>query len=249
MKKINLVGNKYDRLIVLRETNKRTRQGSIIWECVCDCGNTVFSTGGNLKRYNTKSCGCLNRQKRAVSCLKHGMTNTPEFKCWQHIISRCTKPFDRSYKNYGGRGISICERWFFSFQNFFEDMGNRPSNNHSIERNNVNGNYEPSNCRWATRDEQAKNKRNTRRVEYQGEFYHVNELCKKIGISKVTLYNKLRDKKEIGKTHNGVIILNTLTGIYYDTFREAAKSASMVIKTLMYQLNEAKVNKTPFLRA
>lgn len=132
------------------------------WRCRCDCGQIRDVFQGNLTRGLSQSCGCLTREVNSAQKFKHG--KPPEFNCWASMKQRCSNPALRSYKDYGGRGITVCERWRDSFLAFLEDMGKRPSPDHSIERIDVNGNYEPSNCRWATRKEQGRNKRTTRKV-------------------------------------------------------------------------------------
>ncbi|QVD49166.1 hypothetical protein LUCX_96 [Xanthomonas phage vB_XciM_LucasX] len=119
------------------------------------------------------------------------MSGTREYAAWGAMISRCHNPNAQALDNYGGRGISVCERWRSSFENFYNDMGPRPSDEHSIERRNVNGNYEPGNCYWATADVQANNRRNTLYVEYLGERLTVMALSEKTGVPYQKLYERI----------------------------------------------------------
>lgn len=131
------------------------------WHCKCSCGIDIVAWASSLVSGNTKSCGCLQRKRTSEASTTHGEghTATAEYRCWTHIKTRCYNPRIKNFDCYGGRGITVCERWRDSFENFLADMGRRPSPNHSIDRYpNPDGNYEPSNCRWATRSQQEQNK-------------------------------------------------------------------------------------------
>lgn len=124
---------------------------SYYWKCLCDCGNRVIIQGNKLRSGRTKSCGCIVKVKK-------GLSTSPEYGTWSSMIQRCYDSKCRSYKNYGGRGITVCERWKSSFFNFLEDMGKRPIEK-TLDRINNDGNYEFSNCKWSTKSEQAQNRR------------------------------------------------------------------------------------------
>ena len=147
---------KYNRLLIIEiipGKNKKVK-------CVCDCGNIGSYFLFNLKSGKTKSCGCLYKESRATN-VTHGHSKTPLYVCWKSMKSRCYNKNRKDYYLYGGRGIIVCDRWINSYENFLSDMGEKPSAEYSIDRIDVNGNYEPSNCRWATPTEQRLNQRKT----------------------------------------------------------------------------------------
>lgn len=155
---INLVGEKFGKLTVLALYQKGKHSK---WICKCECFNFHIAVGGNLKSGVTRSCGCLMREvKRDLSkIIKHGKYKSQEFNTWHMMLQRCYKKNATGYENYGGRGIKVCDRWRDSFQNFYEDMGNKPSQDHTLDRIDVNGDYELSNCKWSTKFQQSVNQR------------------------------------------------------------------------------------------
>lgn len=149
------------------------------FECTA-CGRTDYQTIGTtaLKRAEdgcTVSCGCMRSDSQRKGKTTHGMSGIPEYKTWKRMICRCTYPSVPNYPNYGGRGIDVCRRWRDSFEAFYADMGPRPSPAHSIERDDSDGNYEPDNCRWATDDEQRRNKSVNVNLTFRGETRVLND--------------------------------------------------------------------------
>lgn len=183
---------RFTRLVVKsREPSKDGKE--IYWLCVCDCGtekriNEKLLTG----RYRPKSCGCLERGRKSAASTVHGMHGTPEYHAWGNMIARCGKPHHPDFKNYGGRGIVVCPAWG-NFKAFFKDMGSRPSDRHSLDRADNDGNYEPGNVRWALRSVQNNNSRQCRRLTYQGRTQNLTQWATEVGINIRTLKSRLDD--------------------------------------------------------
>src|SRR5215210_7372804 len=159
-KLVDLAGERFGRLIVIERVQNFKSRGAK-WLCKCDCGRTTEVLSSSLRhlKRGTKSCGCLIGVNLVTMVyVKHGLRYTPEYKVWNNMHTRCRNPKFRYFKDYGGRGITVCERWK-RLENFYADMGPRPTPTHSIDRIDVNGNYEPSNCRWATPTQQVLNRR------------------------------------------------------------------------------------------
>lgn len=173
----DLTGKKFNRLTVLSRAENRKKV--VFWLCICDCGVRKEIGAQQLSHNRVKSCGCYMKEVLRESGKKvgnlpktgtHNKSKTPEHNTWLNIKSRCSlRRRLPIYKDYWGRGISVCERWLESFENFYSDMGPRPSKHHSIDRIDNNGNYEPGNCRWATTKEQSVNRRNNHYIEFNGQ--------------------------------------------------------------------------------
>ena len=172
---------KFGRLTVLSYMGKKSN-GNTYWLCQCQCGKRKSIRRGDFVSGKTQSCGCLNLEIMT----KHGQHKTPEYKAWVKMRFRCLNPNEPSFHSYGGRGIKVCKRWA-KFENFIEDMGKRPSKKHSIDRVDVNGDYKPSNCRWATIRQQSRNRRDNHWITYKGKTLILNDWAKKLKIHKATL--------------------------------------------------------------
>lgn len=164
------------------------RGGILVADCLCDCGKLRVVAVANLRRGNSKSCGCQRGPKD-----RNGWSRLPEYKVWDTMKQRCNNPKREGYENYGGRGISVCGRWKDSFEMFYADMGPRPGDKYSIERIDVNANYEPSNCCWATASQQAQNRRKARRLTFQGLTLSAHQWSLKMGYSRDRVGDRVRN--------------------------------------------------------
>jgi hypothetical protein len=186
-------GKRFGRLTVIKfeESNKKGR----IWLCKCDCGNEVMVSTGVLNSGRKKSCGCLQKEvgeRNMEISTKHGMKGTRIYRIWQNMKRRCSNRNCREYLHYGGRGISVCEDWANDFLSFYKwSIENGYTDELTIDRIDVNGNYEPSNCRWSTVKEQATNRRSNLSIEINGETKTVKEWCNISGITESTFYDRI----------------------------------------------------------
>ena len=188
---IDLAGQRFGRLVAIELVGKN-RHKQLKWLCQCDCGKKKIVTGYHLKSENTKSCGCL--LKENIVNTRHGHSRKGKwsrtYKAWAAMTKRCINPKDISYKNYGGRGIEVCDRWKI-FENFLTDMGESPTDRHQIDRIDNNDNYYPENCRWATPRENSRNRRNSIVVIYNNKAQHLKILAEKFNINYHTLWNRI----------------------------------------------------------
>lgn len=190
-RKVN-VGDDFVRLTVTREAAKyHSPKGQMHRqvECKCVCGNIVIVRTSSLRSGLTISCGCLQREKAAVNrrnSATHGMDGTTTYKAWASMKQRCLNPKHEFFNHYGGRGIQVCDSWLESFKNFFADMGECPEGL-TLDRIENDGNYEPANCRWATRFQQNSNRRNATLLTMDGETMCVSEWSRKTGIHQDTI--------------------------------------------------------------
>ena len=194
-KALELAGQRFGRLLVIDRHPNSSSCGHTRWNCRCDCGQQLVVAGNNLKSGNSNSCGCLQREMAKTSNTTHGLGHVDEYSVWSGMIQRCTNPNSEAYDNYAGRGIFVCDRWM-SFENFYADMGPRPSPMHSLDRIINDQGYNPENCRWATRVVQNNNTRSNRLIEYKGQMYTLSQLSQlpqvlANGISYNTLLNRL----------------------------------------------------------
>ena len=190
---INLVGETFGRLTVLEKQPESKIK--LKWICQCDCGKRTIVLGGGLKSGNTRSCGCLKMEGGRDGKITHGQSDSPTYKSWSDMKSRCNNPRKLDYPDYGGRGIQVCDRWMNSFSLFLADMGFRP-NGTTLDRIDVNGHYQPDNCRWATQKQQQRNKRNTRNVLFRGRSRSLAEWAEGLHLP----YDVLRYRLNAGWT-------------------------------------------------
>lgn len=158
------------------------------WFCECDCGRHTYAQPHSLKIGKTRGCGY------SAGCTTHGLSRTPEYSTWTGMKRRCYSPNHKSYKNYGGKGIIVCDRWLESFENFLEDMGNRPEDM-SIERKDRDGNYEPSNCEWADNATQLENRSATVIIKYNGKTQSLKKWSEETGLPAPTIRDRMRKHK------------------------------------------------------
>ena len=180
------IGKKYNRWTILKyEGTNHLKKSQFL--CRCDCGKEKIIVLGNLKTGQSKSCGCLNDEKRKgnTRSKKHGMSFSREYSTWRAMLDRCENKTYREYPDYGGRGIKICERWH-DFNNFYADMGERPEGT-TLDRIDNNGNYEPSNCRWATAKTQSNNRRSNTLITYNGRTQTLQQWADETGIYSGTI--------------------------------------------------------------
>lgn len=180
----------------------KTAGGHRLWECVCTCGNTCVVAAYKLKSGHTRSCGCLQKETASEigkAAATHGKTGSPEYYVWHGMKSRCYREDDPGYHRYGGRGITVCDRWLESFENFYADMGDKPSSEYSLDRIDVNGPYSPENCRWATVEQQANNKRSNVVLTSNGKSQTGAQWARELGIPLATLQWRLHNGWEVSR--------------------------------------------------
>lgn len=181
MRKVDMLGRKFGLLTVVEEAEER-KDGKVCWICKCDCGNECTVIGKNLRNGNTQSCGCM-KKSIGDKTRTHGMRNTRLYKIWHDMKRRCYDKRRKAYERYGGKGIQVCDEWKNDFMAFYNwAMDNGYQENLTIDRIDNDGNYEPSNCRWATQKEQQNNRTNNRYVTYEGETMTVAQMEQKHGI-------------------------------------------------------------------
>lgn len=198
-KLIDMTGQKYGRLTVIsRAENATDKDGTIRakWNCICDCGTLITVRGKDIRSGNTKSCGCMNREAISASNLAnkttHGGRYTRLYKIWRGMKDRCYNDKLSYYARYGGRGIMVCKEWLDDFQSFKEwALVNGYSDNLTLDRIDVNGNYEPSNCRWVTMKEQGNNRRTNHTLTYNGETKTISEWAETTGLSKGAIWHRI----------------------------------------------------------
>lgn len=188
----DLKGKIFGKLRVIEKLPPSDKDTHISWKCLCECGNYSNVSGTKLVNGITRSCGCLRR----IANITHGMRNTPEYGIWLGIKNRCYNEKTDRYKDYGGRGITVCDEWKDDFITFYNDMGPRPTAEHSIDRKDNNKGYSKENCRWATGIEQANNTSSNAYYEYDGKMQSLATWCRELQLD----YNRVRQR-----IHNGML--------------------------------------------
>ena len=182
MKKLNLTGQKFGRLTVLNELHNYHKKG-VYWLCKCECGNLTEVKGTCLTHGHTKSCGCLNRDITRNRNTIHGAHGSRLYTIWQAMKDRCYNVNFKRYKDYGGRGVAVCDEWKNDFKAFHDwAKNNGYADNLSIDRIDVNGNYEPNNCRFITLKQQNRNRRSNINVNINGVTKCLTEWCETLGV-------------------------------------------------------------------
>lgn len=212
---VDISGKRFGRLVAIEyagvirtETNRWS-----MWRCKCDCGNETVVRYIHLTTGNTRSCGCLEQEnKERMVSIAHAnnlksasvefgnVESHPLRKIWKSMLMRCNNPNVKNYNNYGGRGVKVCERWSgnLGFENFVNDMGERPDGT-TLDRIDVNGNYEPSNCRWATTEQQMNNRTDNSRITLNGESITCSQLCSKYGFYRTYVTHLIHDGIDVNE--------------------------------------------------
>ena len=186
----NMLGLAFGKLSVVKESKKRSPGGSVCWECLCECGRLKVINGYLLRKGKTRSCGCL--RLGTIRYYKHGMSKTKEYRAWASMKNRCSNQKHKDYKNYGGRGLRVCDKWVNSFESFIKDMGMRPPGRYTIERIDNNKGYSPGNCKWATFKEQLNNTRRNKLISLEGKTKTLSAWCKDLELNYNTIRSRLR---------------------------------------------------------
>lgn len=187
----DLTGKRFGNLVVIEKAEKQGT--SQLWLCKCDCGNLTKIRANGLVRLGRDSCGCRTSEKISKARFLHGETNSRLYDIWRGIKKRCLLPKAQSYKNYGGRGIGVCEEWKNNYMAFREwALKNGYKEDLEIDRINVNGDYEPNNCRFVNNKQQANNRRNNSRLTLNGETKTIQEWADEIGVERSTLSERKR---------------------------------------------------------
>ena len=188
----DITGQRFGHLTVA-EIAGRDKGGRATWRCVCDCGNAVSVAGYSLRSGHTTSCGCLQKERTRADKTTHGGKGTRLYGIWAHMKNRCLSKTSRDYKDYGGRGITVCAEWANSFEAFRDwALANGYRDGLTIDRKDTDGNYCPENCRWATQKEQQNNRRNNHIISFNGETHTLAQWAELTGIKFSTLYMRLR---------------------------------------------------------
>jgi len=189
-----MVGKTFNQLTIIARSDPKRKTGRTMWLCQCTCGNKLEAEGYKIRSGHTKSCGC----RLGKNLYKHGQYKTKIYTIWQAMKSRCFSKNGANYKNYGGRGIGVCDEWL-NFEGFKKDMGDSYKENLELDRIDNNGKYCKENCRWTTRKVQCNNTRVNAMVNYYGKKMTVSELADHLGVSYGVFYNHYRKHKSLYK--------------------------------------------------
>lgn len=199
---IDLTGQRFGRLTVVSLVGRHADGRQFLWKCVCDCGNEHYVGGGVLKMGRCKSCGCLRRDVSKIKATKHGMSNSRIYRIWSGMRRRCNDKNDKDFKNYGGRGIKVCDEWNNDSGKFIKwALENGYKDTLTLDRINVNDGYKPSNCRWATAKEQGNNTRFNTRLTVDGITHTVSEWADILN----TYHELLLERKKMGWTEEEIL--------------------------------------------
>lgn len=192
MKIIDMSGNKYRRLTAISHIPGSSRGAGVMWAFRCDCGKEIVANGRAVRRGNITECSTCASESRRKARTTHGMTNSDEYRIWEAMRRRCYNENSVFFERYGGRGIEICKEWMHSFEAFFNDMGPRPSSNHTIDRINNDAGYSHDNCRWATHLEQANNKSNNNNIKIDGKVKTLAQWSREYGLNESTIRGRIK---------------------------------------------------------
>lgn len=238
MRRIDRSGHRYGRLVVIDPAGTQGN-GQTRWNCRCDCGNATIAIGSNLASGNTSSCGCLGDESRH-SHGTHHLSGTKLCRTWREMKRRCEDADNHAFASYGGRGVTICERWSRSVIDFATDVGEPPSPAHTLDRRDNDGPYSPENCFWATPTEQANNKRTNHRLTHDGETLTVAQWARRARLPYRTLYSRILRGWSVADAIETPLI-DQHTAITYDghtrTLREWADALGLPFNTLAYRVH------------
>lgn len=197
----DMIGRKFQRWLVLKYEKTLSNQKQY-YLCKCDCGTIKIVSKEGLVRKSSNSCGCFMKESLTKKFLKHGKINTKEYRAWRAMQDRCYNNKTKQFKDYGGRGITVCKSWIGNFDQFYKDIGPSPTKNHSLDRIDNNKGYSKDNCRWATRNEQANNTTKNTVIIINGIKKNMKEWAKIIGVSCTCLAYRIKT----GRTNDELLV-------------------------------------------